>query len=201
MNTVILRVLYFVTMLGCGYSQASVALDENTLKDRFVERVFPSAPKLSTLWLNKALKNEIYQKIDYRMGQLRLRYWGDGVTTAWILEEVGKEKPITFGVVVEDAKIKSIEVLRYRESRGGEIQRTFFTRQFHEAQLKEKSGRYALTERIDGITGATLSVRASKKVAKLALFLHQHTPYATKQENAQQPQKTASEVAQATGNY
>ena len=34
-----------------------------------------------------------------------------------------------------------------------------------------------LSQPVDGITGATLSVRAVKKAATLALYLHRQTPY------------------------
>jgi len=135
------------------------------------------SPKKETFWLNKELKARIVSDFDYRVHQLRLRYWGTAERTAWILEEVGKEQPITMGVVVDDGKISSVDILIYRESRGDEVKHGFFTRQFEGVILDMSRNRYQLSERIDGITGATLSVRAVKKVAKLALFLHALTPY------------------------
>ena len=52
---------------------------------------------------------------------LRMRYWQAGAKTAWIIDEIGKELPITFGVVVENDAIQVLRVLQFRESRGWEI--------------------------------------------------------------------------------
>lgn len=129
--------------------------------------------KPQTLWLTKDVKQELKSLFDYELGVLRVRYWVQGETTAWILDEVGKEQPITMGLAVNAQGVKSIQVLEYRESRGGEIQYPFFTEQFDQAVLQQDNKKLKLDRHIDGITGATLSVRAMTKVAKVALFLHQ----------------------------
>ncbi len=147
--------------------------------EQFIEEAFESSPKREVLWLNQEIKAQVRKEIDYQLNQLRVRYWAQGSRTAWILEEVGKEEVITIGVVVDNDKIEHFNVLVYRESRGGEIKHSFFTKQFIGAGLKLARNKMGLSERIDGITGATLSVRATKKVATLALFLHQQTDYAT----------------------
>jgi len=64
-----------------------------------------------------------------------------------------------------------MQVLAYRESRGGEVQQDFFTKQFKEARLTEND---KLNKKIDGITGATLSVWALQKMARLALLFDAH---------------------------
>jgi hypothetical protein len=102
------------------------------------------------------------------LGVLRLKYWEKEGRTAWILEEIGKERPITAGVVVNDGKIERINVLTFRESRGWEVRYPFFTDQFSDATLKEDK---QLDRHIDGISGATLSVKAMTKMARLALLL------------------------------
>ncbi len=123
--------------------------------------------------MNKELKAEISDLVDYQISGLRLRYWQHQQTSAWILEEIGKEEFITMGLIVKNGLLQSVEVLEYRESRGGEIQHPFFTKQFVDARLLNDSGQLKLDRHIDGITGATLSVRAMTKVTKVALFLHQ----------------------------
>ena len=50
---------------------------------------------------------------------------------------------------------------------------SFFTDQFNEIGL---TGELDLDRGIDGISGATLSVRALKKLARLALYLHTRIP-------------------------
>ncbi|WP_096084840.1 FMN-binding protein [Agaribacterium haliotis] len=137
---------------------------------RFLDSVYSAPPSAKSLWLSADDKAEIYQRFNYRLNRLRQRYWFADEASVWVLEEVGKEKPITMAVAVKDQKVSAIEVLAYRESRGGEIRHNFFRKQFIDASLTEKN---ELSQNIDGITGATLSVRAMQKVAKVALFLDQ----------------------------
>ena len=89
--------------------------------------------------------------------------------SAWILDEIGKELPITIGVAVADGAIDNVRVLEFRESRGWEVRYPFFTDQFSNARLG--SGQ-RLDRKIDGISGATLSVRAVTRIASIALLLH-----------------------------
>ena len=63
-----------------------------------------------------------------------------------------------------------LKVLTFRESRGWEVKHTFFTRQFDNVGINQDQ---QLDKHIDGISGATLSVRALKKVARIALYLEQ----------------------------
>jgi len=82
---------------------------------------------------------------------------------------VGKDLPITVGIVVDANYIESLRVLTYRENRGGEVATPAFTEQFNGSAL---DGDSTLNTHIDGITGATLSVRALTRLATMALFLH-----------------------------
>lgn len=125
------------------------------------------APAAKVYWLSADLKQQIRQLSGRDFPLLRVRYWQQADRTAWVLDEIGKEMPITVGVVVEKQKIVSLDILTFRESRGWEVRHPFFTRQFEGAGLTDK---LLLNERIDGITGATLSVRAVTWVARLALL-------------------------------
>ncbi len=139
--------------------------------DVFVAESFDGAsPKPSVLWVTNELKPEIQKILGHDYPALRVRYWAQGSRSAWILEEIGKVKPITVGIVVEDDKITRLKVLIYRESHGWEVKHSFFTDQFNDAELTEK---LRLSKNIDGISGATLSVNALKRLGRLALFLHQ----------------------------
>jgi hypothetical protein len=129
-----------------------------------------------TLWINKAQREQIEKILNHSFSQIRIRYWGQGSRTGWIFEEIGKELPITVGVIVEDEKIVDLTVLEYRESRGGEVVYPFFTGQFNAASLTQGK-KIGLDKSIDGITGATMSVRALKKIATLALYCHQQTEF------------------------
>jgi len=131
-----------------------------------------------TLWLNKTIQSKISQILDHKYPKLRIRYKTLGsqnnaseLTTIWFLEEVGKERAISFAIAIKDKKIKKIQVLEFRESRGYEISIPTFAKQFDNLHLNS-SGR--LNKIIDGITGATMSVNAMKKISRLALMLDEY---------------------------
>jgi len=139
---------------------------------QFLERAFKhSPPEPGVAWLSGERKLVVKNLLGHDYPALRVRYWcrdGDR-RSAWVLEEVGKDLPITVGVVVVDSYIESLRVLTYRESRGGEVATPSFTDQFNGSALDEDMG---LDRNIDGITGATLSVRALSRLATMALFLN-----------------------------
>jgi len=142
----------------------------------FLDEVFSSdVPQPQVLWLTKKFKPLVKEILGHDYATMRVRYWGRNHRTVWILEEIGKEKPITTGIVIDNGKIEQVKVLVFRESRGNEVQYPFFTDQFKGRFLNADK---VLDRYIDGISGATLSVRALKKLARLALFLHQQSKYA-----------------------
>lgn len=96
-----------------------------------------------------------------------IRYWRRGERTAWVLEEIGKFRPITVGIVVSGGAIESVRVLIYRESHGWEVRHEFFVDQFKGLEL---DGENRLSHAVDGISGATLSVNALRNLARLALL-------------------------------
>lgn len=139
-------------------------------QSEFLELAFPGArPQSQVIWLTGQRKQEGEQLLGHQPAGLRIRYWLRGKRTAWIMNEIGKEHPITIGVVVEGNEIKMVEILVYRESRGGEVRHEFFKRQFVGAQLLQ----YKLDRNIDSISGATLSVNAVTATTRWALYLHQ----------------------------
>ena len=90
-----------------------------------------------------------------------------------ILEEIGKTKPITTGFVVKGGQIEMVKMLIYRETIGAEVRRTSFTNQFKGATIDSKG---KLTRRINNISGATLSTRATMEMGRLAVYLDQIRP-------------------------
>ena len=133
----------------------------------FLAEVFGQAPPPKVLWLTKDLQAQAAAILGHPPAQLRQRYWREGGKSAWILEETGKEEPITAGFVVADGRIDHVRVLVYRESRGQEVRETSFLKQFRNAKLAQGD---TLDRDIDGIVGATLSVGAMERMARLALF-------------------------------
>ena len=140
--------------------------------DQFVLEAFNGAsPHANTLWPNADLRKDLAKALGHKPS-LRFKYWGANGKTVWILDEIGKDRPITAGVVINDGQIEDIRVLVFRESRGWEVKHNFFTRQFVNLVLDD---RQRLSGKIDNITGATLSVKAMKRMAKAALLMHAHT--------------------------
>jgi len=135
----------------------------------FLDRAFSgSPPKPTVLWLSGDRKSGVRQLLGHDYPALRLRYWCRDRRSAWVLEEIGKDLPITVGIIIDRGSIRDLRVLTYRESRGGEVATPAFTDQFIDASLDGE----ALDVQIDGISGATLSVQALTKLAAVALFLN-----------------------------
>lgn len=150
-------------------STTSVAKGVYLEPEKFLEQVFDNKPpKPEKIWITKDLKADIKSILDHDLNVIRLRYWDNGSKTAWVLEEIGRDKPITVGLVVKENKIEQLNVLIFRESRGWEVKYPFFTDQFKQTTLTIDK---ELDRNIDGISGATLSVNALTKLARLALYL------------------------------
>jgi hypothetical protein len=158
--------IFLLPTLVCSalLAEAVYQEPEDFLSETFAGKV----PEPAVIWLSGERKALTKELLGHRYPSLRVRYWRDQQRSAWILEEIGKDLPITIGLVVNDGLLEQIKVLVFRESRGWEIRHSFFTDQFKGAQLDESN---RLDRDIDGISGATLSVRAMKKMATLALFL------------------------------
>ena len=135
----------------------------------FIDQTFEGeSPEPQTLWLDSD-ERERAEALAGEDPGFRQRYWRAGERTAWVLEAIGRSHPITMGWVVEDGAIRKLEILVYRESRGWEVRYPFYTKQFRKARLQDGK----LSRDIDGISGATLSVEATQRLAKLALWLHE----------------------------
>ena len=128
-------------------------------------------PAPEKLWITPDLRDAIRAIMGHDLGVLRIRYWTRAARTAWILEDIGKERLITSGFVVEHHSLSDVRVLVYRESRGWEVKYPAFTDQFRGRTLQDD---LALDRGIDGISGATLSVHAMTRLARLALLLDRH---------------------------
>lgn len=144
--------------------------EEYLSEQQFLAEVFEQqVPPASSFWLTGERKTISAEILQHPPTKLRQRYWQQGQRSAWIMEEIGKEKPITVGIVVQNQHIERVQVLAFRESRGWEIRYPFFVKQYNGAAL---AGDNALSKPVDNITGATLSVRAVNKLARLALLYH-----------------------------
>ncbi len=136
----------------------------------FINETFNgNPPAIKKLWITKTMQPDIKRIMNRPLKSLRLKYWSNNKRVAFILEEIGKEKPITVGLVVGTNGIEKIKILIFRETRGWEVRYPFFTDQFPGVTLDKKN---KLSQKVDNVSGATLSVNAVKKLARLALYLY-----------------------------
>ena len=136
----------------------------------FLKEGFGGTPAAGTYSLTAADQAAVKAILGHGYAS-RVRYWKSGNKTGWVLDKIGKYKPITAGFVVDGGKISLVRVLVYRETQGGEVKNSFFTKQFKGAKLKS-APRYDLSRRVGNISGATLSVNSMRKLSRLALYLH-----------------------------
>lgn len=96
---------------------------------------------------------------------------GDSLSSFAILDNViGKSMPITFFVIFSNqSQIKYVEIVKYRESYGGEIKSRRWLDQFID---KDASSDFLIGDDIHGISGATISANSiSHGVNKLSILM------------------------------
>lgn len=175
MRHLLLPILFSLVLLSpSSVLSAGAPTQENYLKtEDYISAALgkKSDPpgKPSIIWATGEIKSGIKKILRRSNFPLRFRYHRRGNRTVWILNEIGKVLPITTGVTIEDGKIIDLTVLTYRESHGSEIRFPTYSNQFNNAELTEN---LRLSKPINGISGATLSTNAMKKVSRLALYLH-----------------------------
>ena len=165
-----LRRLSLALMLACGLVAEVPARGTYQEPEAFVHEAFAGRmPASKLLWLTPPMQTEAARILEHPFAQRRVRYWRTGTRSAWVLEVIGKEEPITTGIVIDNNRIEQVRVLIYRESRGDEVRYPQFTAQYRGAKL---TPRLELDRTIDNISGASLSVTALTRLARLALYLH-----------------------------
>ena len=95
-------------------------------------------------------------------------YWQHKGVRIWVLQARGKHGPVRAGFVIRQGEITGTKILSSKEKRGTFIKTSRFLRQFAGIGLKKNQD---LDRRIDGYSGATRSVNAMRKMARLALGL------------------------------
>ena len=161
-----LSVLFLSLMLPALTSAASIYETQT----EFLKRAFSGAPpEPKIIWLSGDKKTQVREILGHDYPSLRLRYWCELPRSAWVLEEIGKELPITVGIIIEEDHIRSLRVLTYRENRGEEVVTPAFSDQFINRR-RDADGQ--LDKKIDGISGATLSVQALTRLARMSLYLN-----------------------------
>jgi len=159
-----------LTLLFCA-SVSAQAEDVYLSVPDFLSEQYETVPKPAMLWLDEAQRKDA-ESVSGEDPGFRQRYWLSDQKSSWVINVIGRDHPITLGISVKDGRIAALRVLIYRESRGWEVRHPFFTRQFDQAAMDNGK----LDRGIDNITGATLSVNALQRAARLALWLDSQLP-------------------------
>tara|TARA_A100001011_G_scaffold400667_2_gene517375 strand:- start:4178 stop:4753 length:576 start_codon:yes stop_codon:yes gene_type:complete len=129
----------------------------------------------------KKTKNEIQNKIKQNFFRDQIFYWiikknKQEIGYALLDNSIGKSMPITYLVIFNaNQEIIHSEIIKYRESYGGEVSGKSWLNQFNGMT---RDSLYTFPKDIAGISGATISVRSvTKGFSKLSLLL----PYIIKQ--------------------
>ena len=150
--------------------------------DAFLAEAFGGPPPAPTvLWYDAVRRPVATAILGHPPAAARVRVWREGDRCAVVLDEVPHSFPITAGFVVRGDRIERARVLVYRESRGGAVQRPEWLAGLAGRSLDADR---ALDGPVDGITGATLSVQAMARMARLALYLAAEAAHAPAQEGS-----------------
>ena len=169
------KILIFLALaaaFGLSPMGAPVAQEIYQSPRDFLNEAFDgNVPLMQSLAVDAEIREQAESILRHGYGVERVNYWSEGKRTIWILEEIGRYRPITVGLIVSNSQIETIRVLIFRESHGWEVHHAFFTDQFKGLSLDAGN---ELTASIDGISGATLSVNALRNLARLALYFDKH---------------------------
>ena len=156
-------ILFNILFANVTYSKLEEA------EEKFLAKIESQSPiEKNRLILKKDQLKKVQIPMGHKYKKRIFSYWRTENQSIWILNSIGKYKPITAAFVVEECKIKEANVLIYREQHGYEIKYEAFLSQFAGVDIDSK---YDLTKKIDNISGATLSVNSMDRMARAALML------------------------------
>ncbi|MDF1692422.1 MAG: FMN-binding protein [Zhongshania sp.] len=168
---IILLVFFLlITTLYSGSVKAFELYKTFQTPDVFLAEMFNNnVPTPVVLNLDANAQSEISAVFNRPFPSQRVRYWKDASKTVWVFDDIGKEGyvPTTSGFAVSNGEIETARVLIYRESRGEQVAEPSFLNQLKGA----KAAGSGLSNKVDNITGATLSVVMMERMARTAITL------------------------------
>ena len=97
-----LRFLIFI-MVSSALAHEAFADEIYQQPSAFIQAAFKGDPPgPQKLWITGELRNQAATILGHAPGTLRTGYWRRGDRTAWVLDEIGKELPITAGFVIDN---------------------------------------------------------------------------------------------------
>ncbi len=172
MGTGVRAICLMVVMISLPTGIASA--NEYLTSEQALKIAFPDADSIEKKRV--AVTTEHREKLRNRYGLKRasrtFRYFvgvrnGEIMGYSVIDNILGERKPFTFMVVVApDGTVKSVEIMAYRESYGGEIRQPRFLGQF---RGKKESDPLRLKTDVQSVSGATISSRAVTNGVRIIL--------------------------------
>ena len=149
-------------LLLCGNSSAEMSTEA------FVESSLGRLPAEKRILLQGDVQEAVRSAYDGRYPAFSIPYREQDGKRVWVLKAQGKHGYVKAGFVIQDGRLLNPWVLSSKEQGGRGIETSPFLKQFEGVGLKGPS---QMDRRIDGLSGATLSVNAMKKMARTALVL------------------------------
>ena len=122
--------------------------------------------RMHILKLDKQMKKEVENQVKQKFYRDKLYYWtitkkDSTMAYAFLDNVIGKSMPITFLVLLNiNGDIINTNVIKYREAYGGEVSNKRWLQQFIN---RNNNSSYTIGKDIDGISGATISVKSMTK--------------------------------------
>ncbi|MBL7076792.1 MAG: FMN-binding protein [Kiritimatiellae bacterium] len=154
--------------LGLLLALPMAGLAKEDAVERLLKEQFDNTPAVQSLSVTGSVAAACREILGRDGTPKRIVYYAGAEGTLWVMSARGKHGPIKAGFVVFEGRIRSARILADREKRGRPIRSERYLKQYEGAGLNDR-GR--LNERVDGITGATISSSAVEKMARLALRL------------------------------
>ncbi len=154
--------IFYAVLSLTGFSMAGES------PEQFAEAVFGVLPATQIIRLSGDVQAGVKESYGGRYPGFSISYWQQSNRRVWALRARGKHGFVHAGLVTQEGRLVQIKVLSSKEQRGRMIETPRFLDQFSGAGLKDG---VKLDQRIDGISGATYSVNAVKKMARVALYL------------------------------
>jgi Na+-translocating ferredoxin:NAD+ oxidoreductase RnfG subunit len=145
-------------------------------EEQALKILFPKAQKIQNeeLRLTAEQKARIEERIGWKFPEESFKAFkalanGKVDGYAVLQETIGKHRPITYIVgITPEGRVFNVEIMVYRESKGGEVRRKRFNSQY---EGKTAQDPIRINKDIINVTGATMSVRSVSAGVKRALVV------------------------------
>jgi Na+-translocating ferredoxin:NAD+ oxidoreductase RnfG subunit len=167
--------LFLVLCCSIINGQANLQYEsELKIKKIFGEEVLVSFSKIDLISAGKQMSEK---KAGDRFYSSYLFRWiinknDRHIGTAYLDNTKGKMQPISFLVVLDSiSRISNVEIVKYRESHGGQVREKNWLSQFIG---KDENSGYKVGKDINSISGATISTHSVSKAVERIMLLDKH---------------------------